>query len=395
MISNKRLSPLNIIVITVLIDMTGFGIIIPLIPFYARKFEAGATGIGILIASFSLMQFIFSPLLGRISDRMGRRPVLIFSILTSIGSFLLFTFANSYPVLLASRVIAGLATEGGIAQAYIADITTREERSQGIGKVGAASGIGFILGPVISGFLSPYGLWAPGATAAFLGAINLSFVLLFLPEPRVHKESKISTGWVDSIQEIIETINKPIIGQVLLIYFVLVLAFATIPVIVPILAIENYGFTEVETSYMFIFIGIVQVVLQGFAIKRLSAWLGEEKLIILGPLSMMIGIFLMPILNNIILFGVCLAFLSAGIGISNTAVPSFISMMTEQDKQGGTLGVTQSVGSIARIPGPLLGGVTADLTNIASPFFLSSAILIIPFLVGCRVFQACRLRGIT
>jgi len=395
MISNDRLSPLNIIVITVLIDMTGFGMVIPLIPFYARRFEAGATGIGILIASFSFMQFVFSPLLGRISDRMGRRPVLIFSILTSIGSFLLFTFASSYFVLLASRVIAGLATEGGVAQAYIADITARDERSQGIGKVGAASGIGFILGPVISGFLSPYGLWAPGAAAALLGLINLVFVLLFLPEPRVLKESEISTGWVDSVQEIIDSVKEPLIGQVLLIYFVVILAFATIPVIVPLLAIEYYGFTEVENSYMFIFIGIIQVLLQGFAMERLSDWLGEEKLIILGPLSMMIGIFLMPLLKNIVLFGVSLAFLSTGIGISNTAVPSFISMMTDQEKQGGTLGVTQSVSSIARIPGPLVGGITADLSNIASPFFLSSALLIIPFLIGCRVFQTCRLRGLT
>jgi DHA1 family tetracycline resistance protein-like MFS transporter len=158
-------SPINVIVLTVLVDMTGFGIIIPLIPFYAQRLGSGPSGIGVLLASFSVMQLMFSPLLGRISDSRGRRPVLLFSILTSVGSFLLFTFAESFLLLLLSRLIAGLATEGAVAQAYVADITTEEERSKGIGMVGAATGVGFIFGPVLGGLLSPYGLRAPGYAA--------------------------------------------------------------------------------------------------------------------------------------------------------------------------------------------------------------------------------------
>ena len=137
--SKGGLSPINLLMLTVLIDMTGFGMIIPLIPFYAQRFASGAAGIGVLIASYSVMQLLFSPVLGRISDTRGRRPVLIFSILTSVGSFALFTFASNYFVLLVSRLVAGLATEGAVAQAYVADITTKEERSIGIAKIGAAT----------------------------------------------------------------------------------------------------------------------------------------------------------------------------------------------------------------------------------------------------------------
>jgi len=153
---------------TLFIDATGFGMIIPLLPFYAETFQAGSAALGILIASFPLMQFIFSPILGRISDNVGRKPVLVISILTSAGSFVLFAVANSFFILLLSRIVAGLATETAVAQAYIADITSKKERASGIGKVGAAHGAGFIIGPAIGGTLSVYGFSAPGLAAVFL-----------------------------------------------------------------------------------------------------------------------------------------------------------------------------------------------------------------------------------
>jgi DHA1 family tetracycline resistance protein-like MFS transporter len=394
MSSGKGLPPITIIALTVLVDMTGFGMIIPLIPFYAQNLNAGATGIGILLASFSVMQFFFSPALGRISDSRGRRPVLLFSILTSIGSFILFTLADSYLMLLASRIIAGFASEGAVAQAYVADVTSREERSKGIGLVGAASGVGFILGPVIGGLLSPLGFWAPGAMAVALSVLNLLFVFLMLPEPQTIKESQRSLSWADSLRGIWAAVRQPLTGQVFLIYFVITLSFAAIPVIVPLLAIQYYGFTEVESSYMFIFIGIVQVFLQGFAMSRLVKALGEEKLIVFGPLLMLVGILAMPLVQGLPFFALSLMLVSIGVGTTNTAVPSFISLMSPPDKQGSVLGVTQSVGSIARIPGPLIGGVVTEVGGIGAPFYVSAALLAIPFLIGCRVFRACTIRGL-
>jgi MFS family permease len=380
--------------ITVLIDMTGFGMIIPLIPFYAQRFAAGASGIGILLASFSVMQLIFSPLLGRISDTSGRKPVLLFSILTSVGSFILFTFANSYLVLLLSRIVAGLATEGAVAQAYIADITTKEDRSTGIGKVGAAIGIGFILGPVIGGLLSPYGIQAPGIAALVLSILNLLFVFIYLPEPEKLTATSEKTGFIESLRGILDAIKEPLTGQVYVIYFIVTLAFSAIPVIVPLLAIAYFGFTEVEMSYVFIFIGLIQVILQGFGIKKLVSRLGEEKLIILGPLLLSIGVTLTPILGSIPGFGVSTILVALGVGITNTAVPGFISLMTPPERQGSTLGVTQSIGSVARIFGPIIAGIVAEISGVEASFYVSGAILVIPFLLGCRLFRACTLKGL-
>jgi len=388
------LSPINVIVLTVLVDMTGFGIIIPLIPFYAQRLGSGPSGIGVLLASFSVMQLIFSPLLGRISDSRGRRPVLLFSILTSVGSFLLFTFAESFILLLLSRLIAGLATEGAVAQAYVADITTEEERSKGIGMVGAATGVGFILGPVIGGLLSPYGLRAPGYVAVLLGVLNLFFVMFFLPEPEGLRSAEEPRGLAESLSDVLDELRAPLTGQVLTIFFVITLSFAAIPVIVPLLAIDFYGFTEVEMSYVFIFIGIVQVLLQGFAMSRLVRTLGEEKLIVFGPLLMLCGVLLMPLLRGLAFFGLSIVLVSVGVGLTNTSVPSFISLMSPPDKQGGVLGVTQSVGSVARIPGPLIGGVATELGGIGLPFYVSAFLLLTSFLLGCRVFRACTIKGL-
>ena len=388
------LTPINVIMLTILVDMTGFGMIIPLIPFYAQRFTSGASGIGILLASFSVMQLIFSPLLGRISDSRGRKPVLIFSILTSVGSFLLFTFANSYLFLLLSRIVAGLATEGAVAQAYIADITTKEERSTGIGKVGAAIGVGFILGPVIGGLLSPYGIRAPGLAALVLSILNLIFVYIFLPEPDRRIKSCIRSGFIESIRGIFYAVKEPLTGQVYIIYFIVTLAFASIPVIVPLLTIAYFGFTEVEMSFVFIFIGLIQVILQGFAIKHLVVKLGEEKLIILGPLLLAIGMVLTPILATILGFGLSTILVALGVGLTNTAIPGFISLMTPPERQGSTLGVTQSIGSVARIFGPIIGGYITEFSGVQSSFYASGILLVIPFILGCRLFQACTLKGL-
>jgi MFS family permease len=390
----QLLSPINVIMLTVLVDMTGFGMIIPLIPFYAQRFASGAGGIGILLDSFSVMQLIFSPILGRISDRLGRKPVLLFSILTSTGSFLLFTYAYSFLTLLISRIVAGLATEGAIAQAYIADITTKEERSTGIGKIGAAIGVGFILGPVIGGLLSPYGIRIPGIAALLLSIINFIFVLVFLPKAEKLTQSNESSSFIKDIKDLLTAVKEPLTGQIYIIYLIVTLAFSAIPVIVPLLTIDYFGFTEIEMSYVFIFIGVIQVALQGFGIKRLVSKLGEEKLIILGPLVLAFGIVLTPLLASIPGFGVSTVLVAIGVGITNTAVPGFISLMTSAERQGSTLGVTQSIGSIARIFGPVIGGYITEAYNVQLSFYISGVLLLIPFIIGCRLFQLCTIKGL-
>ena len=392
---NRRfgIASTSVILITLFIDLTGFGMIIPLLPFYAQTFHAGPTALGILVTSFSVMQFLFSPLLGKLSDRVGRRPVLLLSILTSLLSFLLFATATSYLVLLLSRIVAGLATESAVAQAYIADVTSEADRATGMGKVGAAVGAGFIVGPAMGGLLSGYGFSAPGFAAAALAAVNFVFVVLFLPESMRKRNRQNKAGRPSRGRLLRRVFTTPLINSVLIILFFLTLAFATIPVIVPLLSLSFFGFGSVETSYLFIYVGVIQIVLQGFLIRRLVQKSGEERLIVVGPLFMMVGMLLMPLSPNLLLFGVALALIAFANGLIQTAVPSFISKRTPADEQGGFLGAAQSIMSIARIPGPLVAGFLFEVLGLSAPFYLSAGLLALAFVFGCRVFQACALRN--
>ena len=388
-----RLSPVFVVVMTLFIDATGFGMIIPLLPFYTETFQAGSAALGVLIASFPLMQFIFSPILGRISDNVGRKPVLVISILTSAASFILFAVANSFFILLLSRIVAGLATETAVAQAYIADITSKKERASGIGKVGAAHGAGFIIGPAIGGTLSVYGFSAPGLAAVFLTVLNLLFVLFFLPESLPQKDSilQMVTNSNDGfLRKLLDAFSKPLIGTVLVVFFIVFLAWSAIPVIMPLLGVIFFGFGSVEMSYFFIYMGTIQIVWQGVLIGRLTEKIGEEKLIAFGPLLLMLGIFLMPLIPNIVVFVFSLTMISLGAGMMRTVVPSFISKISPANEQGGILGVTNGVASIARVPGPLIGGYLFEFAGLAAPFFASAAMLIVAFGFGFRV----RARGV-
>ncbi|UCD26028.1 MAG: MFS transporter, partial [Candidatus Bathyarchaeota archaeon] len=379
----KGLSPIFVIVLTVFIDITGYGIIIPLLPFYANEFQAGPTALGILIASFAIMQFFFSPLLGKASDKMGRKPILLLSLLISFISFTIFSFANSYLMLLFSRIIAGIATERAVAQAYIADITDHKTRTKEMGKIGAAFGAGFIIGPALGGFLSIYGFSIPGYAAMILTLINILFVISFLPEPQRDKEKtiEITSGSSGYLRGLRDSLRKPLLGPTLLILFIVTLAFSTIPVIVPLLGIDFFNFNSLELSYVFIYIGLIQIVMQGFLINPLSKRLGEEKLIALGPILMATGTLLMPIFQNLAVFYLTNAVLAAGFGIINTSIPAFLSKRTSLDEQGSVLGIAGSVISIANIPGPLIIGLIYDFAGSFVPFFISAVMLATAFLI--------------
>jgi len=389
---SKGLSPIFVIVLTVFIDITGFGIIIPLLPFYANEFQAGPTALGVLIASFAIMQFFFSPLLGKASDKKGRKPILLISLLISFISFTIFSFANSYLTLLFSRIIAGIATERAVAQAYIADVTDKKARTKEMGKIGAALGAGFIIGPALGGILSTYGFSIPGYAAMILTLINILFVISFLPEPQRIKEKTIepiskSSGYLRGLRD---SLRKPLLGPTLLILFIVTLAFSTIPVIVPLLSIDFFNFNSLELSYVFIYIGLIQIIMQGFLINRLSKRLGEETLIALGPILMATGTLLMPIFQSVVIFFLANAVLAAGFGIINTSIPAFLSKRTSLDEQGSILGIAGSVASIANIPGPLIIGLIYEITGSFVPFFISAVMLATAFLIGCRVYSACK-----
>jgi len=391
--TKSRFSSTFVIVMTLFIDAIGYGIIIPLLPFYTQTLQAGSAALGVLVASFSIMQFFFSPVLGRLSDNVGRKPVLLISILVSTLSYVIFGFANSFLLLLLSRIIAGIATETAVAQAYIADITSEKDRASGIGKVTAAHGAGFIIGPAIGGILSVYGFWAPGFAAAFLTLLNLLFVLFFLPESnrnnRLSKTIKPNSK-NSSTNKMLDALKKPVIGSVLVIHFVVFLAFSAIPVILPLLGIAYFALGSTEMSYVFIYIGVVQILLQSVIIGRLARKFGEETLIVIGPLLMISGITLMPLVPNILVFLASITMIASGSGIMRTVVPSFLSRLTPADEQGGILGVASSILSIATVPGPLIGGFLFELAGATAAFFGSSAILAVGLVFSFRVIQKYR-----
>ena len=387
---SKGLSPIFVIVLTVFIDITGYGIIIPLLPYYADEFQAGPVLLGILIASFAIMQFFFSPLLGKTSDKMGRKPILLLSLLISFTGFTVFSFANSYLMLLLSRIIAGIATERAIAQAYIADVTDHKSRIREMGKIGAALGAGFIVGPAIGGVLGNYGFSIPGYAAMFLTLLNILFVISFLPEPQREKEKTTETAGIGYLRGLRSSLRKPLFGPTLLILFIVTLAFGTIPVIVPLLSKDLFNFSSFELSLVFVYIGFIQIVMQGFLINPLSKRLGEEKLIALGPILMAIGTILMPIFQNVIIFYFSNSLLAAGFGIINTTIPTFLSKRTSLNEQGNILGIAGSVASLANIPGPLVIGFIYAFAGSFIPFFISAVMLAASFLIGCKVYSACK-----
>ena len=232
-----------------------------------------------------------------------------------------------------------------------------------------------------------YGLSTLGFVAAALTLVNLLFAFFFLPESNSKANFSIQTNSDGYWRRLGSALTKPLIGAVFLILFVTTFAFSAIPVIVPLLGIAYFGFMELEMSYFFMYIGVVQILLQGILIGRLAKRWGEANLIVFSSLIMTLGILYMSLFSNIVVFITSLTMISAGIGILNTVLPSFISTRTPPDEQGGMLGVTQSVGSIARIPGPLVGGLVAEFAGLNVAFILSASLVLIGFILGFKLLQ--------
>jgi len=378
-----------VILMTIFIDATGYAMVIPLLSFYTVSFNLGAFGLGILMNVFALMQFIFSPIMGRLSDKYGRRLLLLISISLSSASFFMFAIATSFYILLISRMFSGMATEISIAQAYMADITTSKKRTSGLGKVRAAFSAGVIVGPSIGGFLSVFGYWAPGIMAVGLTLLNLIFVYFFLPEPKRNKTYNKNSNHFNKpsfITNLKNSFKKPLLPSLLFVFFIMTLSFAAIPVLMPFLTFAFFNFNEIQLSFVFIYIGALQLILQGFLIGRLSEKIGEGLLIIFGLLSVLIGMVIMPTIPSLVLFFILVAMLSLGSGLVRTAVPSIISKISSEEEQGGFLGIAQSIASFALIPGPLFAGFFYDYFGLAAPFYFSAILLLIAFLMSINLY---------
>jgi multidrug resistance protein len=381
----KGRSPLVIIFITVFIDLVGFGIVIPVLPLYAQKFGASETVIGLLLAVYSVMQFIFAPILGKLSDRIGRRPVLLVSLIgTSIG-FLTMGLANTLAILFLARIIDGI-TGGNIstAQAYIADVTPPEKRSGAMGLIGAAFGLGFIFGPALGGVLSHISLATPFYFAAGLAAANAVALYFLLPESLSEEHRNASTR--ASIAQIFRESGSWQLGAVFATYFFGTVAFAMLTATYTLFSARRFDLDATHNGYIFASQGVIGVIIQGVLLGRLVKAFGEKILAVTGTFLLAASMLALPLASSIPM----LLFASAGIAVGNSFVTPVLNGLASKSVsgawQGRVLGVLQSVASLARIIGPAVGGLLlkfdADKELIhygRTPFWTGAAIMVIAF----------------
>ena len=352
-------SPLVVIFTTVFIDLLGFGIVIPVLPYYAEgtSFNATPRTVGLLFASYSIMQLICAPWLGRLSDKYGRRPVLLISILgTGIG-FLILGLATTVWMLFAGRILDGIS--GGnisTAQAYIADITPKEERAKGLGLIGAAFGLGFIFGPAIGGILSRWGIYVPFLFAAALCFGNAALLYFTLPETITPDHpARVSAGG-RGLGQLIKSLAQPRLGFVLTIYFLFVVAFSIMTTAFSLYTMFRFGYDAQHTGYIFAYVGLIAVVIQGGLIGRLVKRFGEMPLVLVGALFFAGSLFAVPFVGP--QTGGLLALLigggifSMGNSLATPALTTLASKSVGPTDQGGVLGLLQSSGSLARAVGP-------------------------------------------
>jgi len=375
-----------VIALTVFVDLIGFGIVIPIIPFYAQALGGSPTVLGLIIASYSLVQSVFSPVLGRLSDRFGRKPVILASIAASTVGYLIFALSDSLFLLFLSRVIAGMGGANlSVAQAYVADSTSHAERVRWMGVVGASFGVGFIVGPTISGFLSVYGFSAPGFAATAIASTNLVLASTLLPEslPSSLRDRR-RTG-ASAELSFLGILRRPVVGALLVTFFVATFSFATIPVIYPLLGAAYFNIGPRDMSFIFAYIGVILILVQAIMIRRLVRWLGEGRLLAASTALMTTSMFATPFIPSLAIFLVLTGLMTVGASILNSLIPSLISKRSHFGEQGKVLGVTQAVASIARVPGPLTGGLVLEYAGLIAPFITAAGLMLLGFILSLRV----------
>ncbi|MGD9093612.1 MAG: MFS transporter, partial [Anaerolineales bacterium] len=372
-------SRLTIIFIIVFIDLLGFSLILPLLPFYAETYGATPTQVGLLVASYAAAQLVGAPLLGRLSDRFGRRPVLIISILGTFVGFLMLGFAQSLWMLFASRLLDGF-TGGNIsvAQAYITDITDEKNRARGLGLLGAAFGLGFIVGPAIGGTLSVYGFAVPAFVAAGFSLLALLGVIFFLPESlseRTRADLAKRQKEEFSLKNFWKVVNRPRVGPLLNIRFFYGLAFSTFSTIFPLYALYKLELDAQATGYVLTYVGILVVFVQGYLVGRLADRYLDRHLILVSLVLMTFSLLAWAVTPNLIVLLIVLVPLAFSGGTLNTILNSALSKSVYPEEVGGTLGLSASLESLTRVISPTAGGYLLGSLGTWAPGVASAIIM--------------------
>lgn len=360
---NNRL--LFAILLVVFIDLLGFSLILPLLPYYAKTFNASDTQIGLLTASYAAAQLIGAPILGRLSDRYGRRPILVFSVAGNALGYVLLGLSQSLTMLFIARILAGAtAANISVAQAYISDVTDAKNRSKGLGLIGAAFGLGFIIGPAFGGLLSRFGYAVPAFLSAGLGAINLLLILLWLPESLTpERRAELvnqKNGLTLSPAGLLEALRRPLVGPLLHTRFFFGLAFSLFQTIFTLYAIARFGINAQNTGLILAYVGVFSVFTQGFLVGKLTNRYPENRVILIATMILAVGLAGWALSPNVPVLLLVMAPTSMAAGILNTVINSAISKSVPPVEVGGMLGFAASLEALTRVISPSLGGLLLD-----------------------------------
>lgn len=389
---------LSILFLTVFVDLVGFGIVLPLLPLYADGFGASGAAVGLLVTVYAVAQFFMAPIWGRLSDRHGRKPIIIIGLVGSAVAYLVFAWSRSLTWLFASRILAGV---GGstvpVAEAYIADVTPPEKRAGNMGLIGAAFGLGFIVGPATGGILGSVSFEAPGYAAAALCLLNAVVAAIFLREtlPRERRQGMRTAAGAAraagpgergtsgrgrarptfrySMGGLRQAFRSPALRQVLILYFLFTVAFAVIQPTLSLFGQARFGFDDRQVGYLFAFLGLISAIVQGGLVRRLVPKFGEVRLVRFSGIPFVAGLILLGMSESIPLLLVAIALLAIGYGGALPPILGLVSRVSPPELQGGILGVGQSIGSLARIVGPALAGFAFDI-GVAMPYLLGASV---------------------
>jgi MFS family permease len=386
----KIRSPLFLMALTVFIDFVGFGLALPLLPFWAERLGANALGVGLVLTVFALAQFIFTPILGTLGDRHGRRPVIVISIGLQALAFAATALASTLPLLLLARFMGGLgASNIGSAQAVVADTTAPQDRARGMGVIGAAIGIGFVVGPALASLLASVGPTVPFWVAMGLALGNALLVFRFLPEThnptralsrpmsvglRAHGDVLLA-GWR-------RMLRSPIIARLVMINLLFTLAFAAMETVFPLLGQRTFGWHAQQIGGVLAYVGVLLVIMQGGLVGRLVKQIGERALLLAGLLLLALGLLLLPFSRSVPVLLLAFGMLGIGYGAISPTVSSLLSLGSPRDSQGETLGLSQGIAGLGRVVGPLAAGALYGVISPAAPFIGGGLLVLLAGLVA-------------
>ena len=380
----RRGSPLAFLFVTVFVDMVGYGLVVPLLPFYAREHAAGAALVGLVGSLYAAMQFVGGPFLGGLSDRAGRRPVLILCLLGASLAYLLLGLAETLLLLFAAVVLAGAASGTlATAQAYIADSTPPERRAKGLGLIGAAFGLGLMAGPALGGLLSLSSLHAPALAASVLALGNAAFGFLILPESLPPKRrTPTPLRRLNPVSQLRSVLGMNAIRGLLLVVFFLNLSFAGLLINFPLFSNARFGWDATANAFFFAFVGVCAVLTQGVLIGGLQPRLGEERLLLGGLSLMALDLGLIALVPSGFLLYPVVGTLAVGTGLAIPALTSLISRRVSGREQGKVMGGLQAILSLTLIVGPVVAGLAFDHLGVPAPYWIGALLAALALLVA-------------